>query len=86
MKNVGIRDLKAHASEIVQQVRESGERYVVTHRGRAVGVLAPLAIEPALGPANSTAAWDRWQRLTERVDAGWKAKQSSVAILSGMRR
>jgi prevent-host-death family protein len=42
MPDIGVRELKTHASEIIRQVRERRERYVITHRGRPVGVLMPL--------------------------------------------
>ena len=33
MPDVGIRELKTHASEIVRNVRENRARYVITYRG-----------------------------------------------------
>jgi prevent-host-death family protein len=39
---VGIRELKNRTSEIVRAVRERGARYIVTHRGRPVGLLLPV--------------------------------------------
>ena len=42
MAEIGIRELKARASEIVRAVREHRARYTITYRGRPVGVLLPL--------------------------------------------
>jgi len=42
MPDVGVRELKARASEIIRNVRERRARYVITYRGRPVGVLLPL--------------------------------------------
>lgn len=39
---VGVRELKTHAARIVRRVREARASYVLTHRGRAVGVILPL--------------------------------------------
>jgi prevent-host-death family protein len=39
---VGVRELKTHAAGIVRHVREARASYVLTHRGRAVGVILPL--------------------------------------------
>ena len=46
MPDVGVRELKIRASEIVRDVRERRARYVITYRGRPVGVLAPLEAVP----------------------------------------
>ena len=45
MPEVGIRELKAHASEIIRRVRERQARYVFTHHGRPVELLVPLGEE-----------------------------------------
>lgn len=43
MPNVGIRELKAHASEIVRMVREEGAVYEVTVRGEVAARLVPVS-------------------------------------------
>jgi prevent-host-death family protein len=47
MTRVKIRELKAHASELIRRVHEDGETIEITLRGRAVARLAPLANMPA---------------------------------------
>jgi prevent-host-death family protein len=42
MPDVGVRDLKEQASEIVRQIRENRARYIITYRGEPVGLLMPL--------------------------------------------
>ena len=42
MPDIGVRELKARASEIIRNVREHRTRYTITYRGQPVGVLAPL--------------------------------------------
>ena len=49
MARVGVRELKAKASEIVRDVREKRTRYVVTHRGKPVAELVPLTEQPEDG-------------------------------------
>ncbi len=44
MASIGIRELKARASEVVQRV-EQGGAFLVTNRGRPVAVLLPLNID-----------------------------------------
>jgi prevent-host-death family protein len=41
MEQIGIRDLKERASEILRRVREEGVSYVVTYHGRVVARLEP---------------------------------------------
>lgn len=43
MTEIGVRELKSKASEIVRAVREEGAEYIITYRGAAVGVLSPLS-------------------------------------------
>lgn len=90
MLQIGIRELKTHASEIMRQVRDERRRYIITYRGRPVGVLLPLQeaeVEEQL--LNETPAMDSWEELTElgqEIGAGWQSDQSSAEILSDMRR
>ena len=39
MPEIGVRELKVHASEIVRAVRDARARYIITYRGHPVGVL-----------------------------------------------
>ena len=41
-ETIGVRELKAHASEILKCVREEGASYTVTHRGHAIARLTPI--------------------------------------------
>jgi len=42
MPEIGIRELKSQASEILRAVREERAEYVITHRGRPVAMLVPF--------------------------------------------
>lgn len=44
MAEVGIRDLKAHASDIVERA-EAGEAFLVTRRGKPVAVVLPFGVQ-----------------------------------------
>ena len=41
MAEIGIKDLKSHASRVIDEVA-SGASYVVTKRGRAAAVIVPI--------------------------------------------
>ena len=89
MAEIGIRELKARASEIVRAVREHRTRYLITYRGRPVGVLLPLEQVPALAVANETSDGDVWrelQALGEAIGRGWQSPLTSTELLSEMRR
>jgi len=88
MAEIGVRELKARASEIIRAVRDRRARYLVTYRGKPVGVLLPL--EEA-APEERTAAaqetpWEELSRLGQEIAQGWQAAQSSAELLSAMRR
>ncbi len=90
MPDVGVRELKTRASEIVRDVRERRARYVITYRGQPVGLLMPLEearptdLSPAGEPA--TAAWEELTRLGEEIGRGWRSPLTSTELLSEMRR
>ena len=90
MAEVGLRELKARASEIIRDVRERGVQYTVTYRGRPVGLLVPLeeagiaSPPPTAEPA--TAAWEALVRLGEEIGRGWRSPLTSTELLSEMRR
>ncbi len=85
MAEIGLRELKAHASEILRQVRERRQRYVVTHRGRPVALLVPLEGPPVTAEPGEP-AWEELMRLGQEIGEGWQSPQSSGELLSGMRR
>lgn len=41
MAEVGIRELKEKASQILREVREKGESYTITYQGKPCGLLVP---------------------------------------------
>ena len=90
MDEIGLRELKAHASEIVRSVREARARYVITHRGRPVALLIPVdlprEISPSLEVEPPSAAWDELIRLGEEIGREWRSPLSSEEILSEIRR
>ena len=90
MAETGVRELKARASAIIREVRERRARYVVTYRGRAVAVLAPLEenstgslLEAADASAN---AWEELAHLAEEIGRRRRRGPSVVELLSQMRR
>jgi prevent-host-death family protein len=90
MSDIGVRELKARASEIVRAVRDQRARYVITYRGRPVGVLLPLDEAQLATPSSEVepgaSAWEELDRLGEAIGRGWRSPLTSAELLSDMRR
>jgi prevent-host-death family protein len=90
MPRVGVRELKLRASEIVRAVRERGICYIITYRGKPVGVLAPL-VDPDRGAGEVAEerdidAWEELTRLGEEIGREWQSPLTGGELLSQMRR
>jgi prevent-host-death family protein len=89
-KSVGVRELKTHGARILRQVRDSQTSYLVTHRGRTIGVILPVDEEDdairASESADAATAWETFLRAGRRLERGFAPGVSGVRLLSGMRR
>jgi prevent-host-death family protein len=87
---VGVRELKTHAARILRQVRDARASYIVTHRGRAIGVILPLdpGESTSLTPdtADAPTAWNAFVRAGRRLERRFKPGVSGVRGLSASRR
>ena len=90
MPDIGVRELKTRASEIIRQVRDNRVRYTITYRGRPVGVLGPLEQSSSGGAAEgedtAVTAWNDLVRLGKEIGRGWQSSLTSAELLSEMRR
>ncbi len=86
MKDIGVRELKIHASEIVRKVKEKRARYVITHRGQPVAILSPIEEAQSNENPEAVSTWDELVRLGKEIGQGWQSSQTSTEILSDMRR
>lgn len=68
MAEIGIRDLKAHASQVVNDV-EAGTAYVVTKHGRPAAVLLPIDEAEDAVLANA----DEYIRMRKSARADYRA-------------
>jgi len=87
---VGVRELKTHAARILRQVRDARASYIVTHRGRAVGVILPLDAEDGASRtpdgADATAAWAAFVRAGRHLERRFRPGVSGVRALAATRR
>lgn len=89
--SVGVRELKTHAARILRQVREARASYLLTHRGRAVGVILPFDSEEdevlrSAQAVDATAAWQAFLRAGRRLEHRFAPGTTGVRLLSDMRR
>ncbi len=83
-EEIGIRELKSRASEVVRAVKEERARYVITQRGKPAAIIVPLDAAPPEKSADEV--WERLRQLGEEIGKGWESDKSAVEILSEMRR
>lgn len=90
MPDIGVRELKTHASEIIRQVRDHRARYTITYRGRPVGLLMPLEetspMSSSSGEEPPEPPWETLTRLGEEIGREWCSPLTSTELLSEMRR
>jgi len=94
MPQVGIRELKNDASEIIRAVREERAEYVVTLRGRPVAVIMPVAEDWQEAEAKRAAAtirenaafWERMAALGAEIAAKWQSDKTAVELIEEQRR
>jgi prevent-host-death family protein len=84
IEEIGIRELKARASDVVRAVKEKRARYVITQRGKPAALIIPLDAAPPEKSADEV--WERLLKIGEELGKGWKSEKSAVEILSEMRR
>ena len=83
-EEIGIRELKSRASEVVRAVREERARYVVTQRGKPVAAIIP--IDAMLPEKKNDDGWEKLLAIRARLAKNKGKKKSSLEILSEMRR
>lgn len=81
MAEIGVRELKNHASQIVREVREERAEYVITYRGRPVARIVPIVTEE-----EAERSLENLEQLSQEISARWQSDKSAVEILSEMRR
>ena len=86
MEEIGVRQLKTHASEIVRRVREEQAQYTVTYRGKPVGVLMPFVESVTVSLPLELDPWTELEQIGEEIGRDWQLDVSSVELISQMRR
>jgi prevent-host-death family protein len=81
---IGIRELKIRASEVVRAVKENRSRYVITLRGKPAALLIPIDADYDRDKVNEV--WNRLHNLREEVGKGKHNQINSLDIIEEMRK
>ena len=86
--SIGIRELKAKASAIVDDVKRRRVTYAVTKHGTVEALIVPVDVgERLLAQPNPDSAWETWQALVAQLSTeSGKKTRSAVGELERMRR
>ena len=85
MPQVGARELKQNANEILRRVREEKESFLVTYRGRVVARLEPVEDQPEVDN-RASAVWTAMDRLAADIGEEWPREVSAVEAVAEQRR
>ena len=85
MAEVGVRELKQRASEILRRVREVKETFSVTYRGKVVARIVPVE-DSSEDQARGLATWSAMDQLAEEIAVLWTAGASAAETVKEQRR
>jgi antitoxin (DNA-binding transcriptional repressor) of toxin-antitoxin stability system len=77
--------LKERTSDILRRMRDEGEAFEVTYRGRVIGRLVPMTT-PATQQKSLEEFWKDWDQLAEEITAHWPEGVSAVDAIREVRR
>ncbi len=94
MREIGVRELKNQATEILREVREQQAEYVVTYHGKPVARILPFDATANRAKDDSFATsgsrqediWAEWDELSRKIDQTQPGMRSAVELLFEMRR
>jgi len=85
MGEIGIRELKQRASEILRQVREEHETFTVTYRRKVVARLVP-AEDTNAERVRASANWTQMDELAREIGTHWPPEVSAAEAVKEQRR
>ena len=86
MRPIGIRELKARTSAVIREVRLHGGEVDITHHGRVVARLVPVAAPPRPASRRSAAVWSTIDRVAREIGRQWPKGVSAVQAVREGRR
>jgi prevent-host-death family protein len=85
MVEVGVRELKRRASDILRQVREGKETITITYRGRAIARIVPVE-DLESQKAEALAVLAEADELARKIGALWPKGVSALEAVQEQRR
>ena len=85
MEEIGVRELKENASEVLRRVREEQATYRITYRGRVVAELSPSP-RGDKDDENWERIWAEMDELAEEIGKEWPEGVSAVDAIREQRR
>ena len=85
MSEIGVRELKVHASEILRRVRDGKESFQVSYRGHLIARIVPVPDRQAEA-SESADVWKLMDELAEEIAASWPTGKSAADAVAEQRR
>lgn len=85
MRSIGSRELKAHLGQVLKEVHDRGESYLVTHRGRPIARLLPES-EGETESGDFEEIWSEMDRLAAEIGREWPEGVSAADVTAEDRR
>ncbi len=85
MGEIGIRELKQRANEILRQVREEQETFTVTYRGKVVAKLVPV-VDASIEQERTSAIWTQMDELSREISSLWPPGMPAAEAVAEQRR
>jgi antitoxin (DNA-binding transcriptional repressor) of toxin-antitoxin stability system len=79
VRAVGIRELRADASEVLRRVREKQEAVEVTCPEQLIARIVPV-VPPAETAETLSAVWTDMDRLAGKIGRHWRAEPGGAAV------
>jgi prevent-host-death family protein len=84
-RTAGLRELKKQTSRILREVIDRGEPADITHRGRTIARIVPVAA-PQPDEREPDSAWTDLVRLAAEIGTRWPEEDAAVdAVREGRR-
>lgn len=85
IRTIGVRQLKDHISEVLDDVHLKREIIEVTRHGQAIARIVPMSAEARNGDRDSNGAWTELNKLAERIRAQWPQGVTAEDVLNDVR-
>ncbi|MGH2535036.1 MAG: type II toxin-antitoxin system Phd/YefM family antitoxin [Thermomicrobiales bacterium] len=86
MQQIGVREFKAHTSEILRRVRDERETIEITSRGQAIARLTPIEQRPPLTKEEISRRFAALEKFAQEISKYWPDGVSAVDAVKENRR